>query len=175
MNTTINKLALAISALVLTGGAIAADSAGSMGASATIAAECSVNTAGSIAITGPDMKMLTGGATSTENAVSTATFQAICTNGTTLPKLAYSQTVGTSFALVGATTATDTLAYTLHQDATATLAAVTFNTAIAHPGFTANGISQPLALSIKIAPVAKNGKLVQQYNGTITVTSSFGA
>jgi len=178
MNTKMTKLALALGAMVFASGAIFAETvsgAGSMAASATIAMECSVDTAAAIAITGPNMNMLSAGARSATNAVGTANFSAICTNGTTTPKFAYTSTLGSgSFQLKGADTTT-MMAYSLHQDTTGTLTGVTYNSSIAHPDFTApaTGAAQNLALAIKIAPAAKDGKLVQVYSDTIVITSSF--
>lgn len=174
MNTKFSKLALAIGALVMAGGAWAVDDTSTIGVSATVEAACSVGAGTAIGLS--SLVMITAdGTTSTADSVATNTFPAICTNGTTLPKFAYSSANDASgvFQLKGATKATEFIAYTLHQDATGTLAAVAA-TAIAHPDFTANGVSQTLSLAAKIVPTAKNGKLVQAYSDTVTITSSFG-
>lgn len=175
MNTKFSKLALAIGALVMAGGAWAVDDTSTIGVSATVEAACSVGAGTAIGLS--SLVMITAdGTTSTADSVATNTFPAICTNGTTLPKFAYSSANDASgvFQLIGATTATEFIAYTLHQDATGTLAAVAKATAIAHPAFTANGVSQTLSLAAKIVPAAKNGKSVQAYSDTVTITSSFG-
>lgn len=175
MNTKISKLALAIGAMVMAGGAWADTS--SMAASATVAAECAVGNGGEIALGTLEMLNLDTATQTTVDTTAGATFPAICTNGTTLPKFAYvsANAVTTDFRLKGAgTTANDYITYTPYPSSGGTGTPIVGAVAVAHPDFTVNGMSQPLALSAKILASSKAAKLVQAYSDTITITVSWG-
>ena len=174
MNTIISKIALALSALVMAGGAMADTS--TMGSTASIAAACSVGAGGTIALS--SLVMLTVDGTQTAlSTVAGATFPAICTNGTTLPKFAYASTnalATTDFRLKGGTTTTEYISYTMHPSLDGNLAAITGGFPTAHPDFVANGVSQSLKLSANISSGAKAEKSVQSYSDTINITVRFG-
>ena len=180
INTKMSKLALAIGALVMAGGAWAvpptpAGDTSTIGVTATIAAACSV---GDSTLAFGNLKMISDfGTQPVEWDTAVNSFLAICTKGTTLPKFSYvsANDAAGVFQLKGVTTATELIAYTLHQDASATLPPVSASTPIAHPAFIADGQSRGLVLTAKILSSAKAGKSVQSYSDTITVTSSFGS
>ncbi len=173
MNTKMTKLALALGAMALAGGAWAEGATSTIGASASIAAACSVGSGTTIAL--GSLVMITGDGTATAVDTSeTNTFPAICTNGTTFPKFAYSSENGGAagvFKLKGVDTVK--IDYTLYQAAVTTGTAVGA-TAAAHPDFLPNGVSQALSLAAKVAAADKAGKTVQAYSDVITITSSFG-
>lgn len=173
MNTTMKKLALAIGALVMAGGAMAADSgSGTMGGSAAIVDECSVGTLATL--TFGNLAMLTSGAQSSSASASTGggTFDAICTNNSAnTPKLRFtSANTGTSdFRLVGA----DTSTYIVYTLATGADVAIAYGTDAAFAGFTADGTVKNLTIKGSIAAAAKAAKKVQAYTDTITIQSSY--
>jgi spore coat protein U-like protein len=175
MNTS--KLALAIAAIAIAGAAGAADSnTGTLAVSATVAAECAVAETAPLAFANLAMLNIATATQNVADSIAAGTVNAICTNGTTLPKFKYASAnvLTGAFRLKGGTVATDFIAYTVHQDSTATLAAVAHSTLIAHPDFSADGTTKSLNLSAKIVPAEKNGKSVQAYTDTITITTSFG-
>lgn len=174
-NMNMNKLAVAIGAMVMASGAWATDNSSStMGTSASIAAECAVGNA--VAMNFGPLEMLTGTAaqSSTDSTkVSGGTFAAICTNGTPVPKLTFTSAnedeTGT-FRLIG--TNGEFIAYGL-KDGTNTVT-IAHNFAAAFVGLAADGETKNLALIGRIIPGEKNGKSVQSYGDLITITSSFG-
>lgn len=176
MNTKMSKLALAIGAMAMTGGVWAVNDTSTMGASATVVAECAVGNGSGIAFSTLEMLNLGTATQTTVDSTAGATFPAICTNGTTLPTFAYvsANAVTTDFRLKGAgVTANDYIAYTPYPTSGGTGTAIVGAAAVAHPDFTANGVSQALALSAKILAADKATKLVQAYSDTITITASW--
>ena len=176
MNANMNKLALAIGALAMAGGAWAANDTSTMAVSATVAAECAVGNGGSINLGTLEMLNLGAAAQTTADTAAFATFPAICTNGTTLPKFAYASgnTTGTDFRLKGAGgTVNDYIPYTPYPTLDVTGTAIVGAVAVAHPGFTADGTAKTLALSARILAADKAEKLVQTYSDTITITASW--
>lgn len=173
MNTTMNKLALAMSALVMAGGAVAADSgSATMGVSATIVNECSVGN--TVALAFGNLAMLTGAAQSSGASASTGggTFSAICTsNAANTPALRFtSANTGTSdFRLVGAD-GTSFIAYTL---ATSGSVDIAHSTDAAFTDFEADGTVKALRIQGSISAAEKAGKKVQAYSDTITIQSSY--
>jgi len=177
MNTTMNKLALAIGALVMAGGAMAAGSeSGTMGTSAAILNECSVGNFSPLAF--GTLAMLSNGAQSSADSASTGggTFDAICTNGAPTPKLKFtSANTGTgtiNFQLIG--TDGSLIVYTLKESSTGGTAAIVYGTDAAFTGFTATGTTKSLSIAGSITAEQKKAKKVQPYSDTITITSSFG-
>lgn len=175
-NMNMNKLALVICAMVMASGAWATDNTSStMGTSASIAAECAVGSAVAMNFGALDMLAGTALRSSAESVkVSGGTFKAICTNGTTAPKLKFTSANGASgtFRLVGATDPSMFIAYVL-KDGTETVT-ITDNAApAAFVGLDADGATKDLELVGRIFPSAKNGKSVQSYGDTITITSSW--
>lgn len=175
MNMNMNKLALVIGTMVMASGAWATESGfGTMGTTASIEAACAVGSA--VAMDFGPLAMLTGAAaqsTVISMKLTGGTFDAICTNGTTAPKLQFTSAnagVTSTFRLVGATNGAF-IAYVL-KDGTDT-DTIAYNTAAAFAGLTADGATKSLALIGRILPGEKNGKLVQAYGDTITITSSF--
>jgi spore coat protein U-like protein len=173
MNSNMTKLALAIGALAMAGGAMATDSGtGTMGVTGSIAPECAVGNAAAMTFGALTMLTTAGAQSAASNSSSGGTFSAICTNGTSTPKLRFtSLNTGTSdFRLVGADT-TSHIVYTLAVSGGG--AAITYGTDAAFAGLTADGTTKSLAIVGTIAAAAKNAKLVQAYTDTITVTSSY--
>lgn len=173
MNANMNKLALAIGAMVVAAGAMAADSgSGTMGGTAAIIDECSVGTFATL--TFGNLAMLTTGAQSGTPSASTGggTFNAICTNNpANTPMLRFtSANTGTSnFRLVG----DDGNTYIIYTLATAADVAIAYDTDAAFGGFTADGAVKNLTIKGSIAAVAKAAKKVQAYSDTITIQSSY--
>jgi spore coat protein U-like protein len=173
MKTKLIRLALAMGTVFFAGAAAAAEDTSSIDVSASIAAACSVGNGTAIAFGSLDM--ITGdGTQSTADDVETTTFPAICTTGTTIPTFKYASTNGggTGFALLHGGSA-ETIAYTLHQDSTGTLAAVSHNTDAAHPDFVVDGTSRSLPVAVKVTPAQKAEKPVGTYEDVITVTVTF--
>jgi spore coat protein U-like protein len=173
MKTKFNKIAVAMAAALLSAGAIATDSGNAtMGVTASIADECSVGN--TVTLDFGQLSMLSNGAqsSSASDSVSGGTFDAICTNGTTTPKLKFASanTSGTNFRLKGADGTTH-IVYTLAESGGT---AIVHNTAAAFTDFSANGITQPLTITGSIAATEKAGKAKQAYTDTITITSSYG-
>jgi spore coat protein U-like protein len=181
MNANMNKLALAIGAMVVATGAMAttATDSGSttMGANAAIVDACSVGNI--VALQFGNLTMLTGAgaqSASPSNSTSGGSFDAICTNNSSnTPKLRFTSAnvpgTGTStFRLIGATDATQFIVYTLKESGGA---AIAYNTDAAFTDFVADGAVKPLAIAGSIAVVDKAGKKVQSYSDTITIQSSY--
>jgi spore coat protein U-like protein len=167
-----NRLAVALAAVMFSGAAWAD---GTVGVSATIAPECAVTQDAEIAFA--QLSMLSGVAASTADSIGNGGMKAICTNGTTSPKFAFTSanSSGSDFRLVGTTDASVFITYSLHSGTGASGSAISYNTATAYPGFTPDGSLQTLPLSGKILATDKQGKKVQAYSDTITVTASFDA
>lgn len=172
-NVRLSGVALSIVA-ALASGAASAGTNSTMAVSAAIAAECAVTQ--NLPIAFGNLTMLNGALQSTADSVRTGSFNAICTNGTGNPQFKYTSANGSggAFRLVGADTTTF-ITYTVHQDGTAAASAVGYDTAESYSGFTADGTSQTLSVSAKILAASKNGKKVQTYTDTITVTATFDA
>jgi spore coat protein U-like protein len=169
------KLAAVLGALVVAGSACAADSGtGTVGVSASIAPECAV--AQNTAINFATLSMLdsVNAAPSNADSVQAGAVNAICTTGTPLPTFRYTSANGlaNAFRMVGIDTTTF-IPYTLHQDGTASLGAVTYDTAAAHPDFVADGTTNVLPVSARVLAADKAGKAMQTYSDTITITTSF--
>lgn len=170
-NVKFNKMAVAIASVLVAGATYAADSgSGQLNVSANIAAECTV--AQNVAVNFSNLHMLNGAAQSSSDDVASGSVNAICTNGTPSPQFRYTS-ANNGFQLKGGTDATQLISYSLYQNDTATGSAVSYNTDVAHPDFVADGTAKLLHLSARIIPADKNGKLVQAYSDTITVTTSF--
>jgi spore coat protein U-like protein len=174
MSSNFSKLALALVSLSMAGGVMAAgtDSGTStMGATANIANECSVSSAVSLAW--GTLAMLNAGAQSAVASASTGggSFDAICTNGTPLPKLRFTSanTGASDFRLVG----TDTTSFIGYTLATAADVGINYGADAAFAGFTADGTAKHLTIKGSISAGEKAAKLVQAYSDTITITSSF--
>lgn len=175
MKNLIGKIAAASAAGLLLGNAWAADSGtGTMAVTASIADECSVGNAAALAF--GQLTMLSGGSTSGDASTSSGgTFDVICTNGTSTPKLRFTSAnvgLGTDFRLVGAD-GTTFITYTLKESNGST--AIVYNSDAAFNGLTADGASKSLRIIGSIAAAEKSGKPKQAYTDTITITTSFGA
>lgn len=174
MKVSFNKFAVAFAATLLSAGAFATDSgSGTMGVTASIAEECSVGNAVTLGF--GQLSMLSNGAPSSaaSASVSGGTFDAICTSGTTTPKLRFASAnagATSTFRLVGADTTTF-IAYTLAESGGT---AIAYNTAAAFTGFTGDGTKKSLTITGSIASSEKSGKAKQAYTDTITITSSYG-
>jgi len=176
-NTKLNKVAAALAATLAAGAAFAAQTdsgTGTLAVNATISAQCAVGQ--HTAIDFGTLAMLSGTGQNTSDSTGAGAIDAICTNGAPTPQFRYSSanTSGTDFRLVGAD-ATTYIGYSLYQSADSTTAPVTYNTDAAHPAFTATGASEVLDMSARILAADRNGKPMQTYSDTITITTSFGA
>jgi spore coat protein U-like protein len=173
MKTKFNKMAFALAAALLSAGAFATDSgSATMGVTASIADECSVGN--TVILDFGQLSMLSNGAQSSSASISVSggTFDAICTNGTTTPKLKFASanTSGTDFRLKGADGSTY-IVYTLAESGGT---AIAYDTAAAFTGFSADGTTKSLAITSSIAATEKAGKAKQAYSDTITITSTYG-
>jgi len=174
MNRKMTKLALAVAAIAFAGGAWATDSgSGTMGVTASIAEECSVGN--TTALTFGQLSMFSSGSVSTAASDSTGggTFDAICTSGTTTPKLKFTSANagGTStFRMVGTDTTTF-IAYTLAESGGT---AIAYDTAAAFTNFSADGTTKSLSIIGSVADTEKSGKAKQAYGDTITITTTYG-
>ena len=81
MKTKISKLTLAIGALMMAGGAMAASDTSTMGSSATVEPDCSVGAGGALTLGTLAMLTSDGAQTAADDTIG-STFPAICTNGT---------------------------------------------------------------------------------------------
>jgi spore coat protein U-like protein len=167
-----NKFAVAIAVALLSAGAFATDSgSATMGVTASITDQCSVGN--TVALDFGPLSMLSNGAQSGNASASTSggTFDAICTNGTTTPKLKFASanSSGTDFRLVG-----DDGTHIVYTLAESGGTAIAYNTAAAFSGFDADGTTKSLAITGSIAASEKAGKAKQAYTDTITITSTYG-
>lgn len=174
MNTTMNKLALAMGALMMTNGAMAADSGSTtMGVTASIVDACALGN--TVALAFGELTMLTNTAQSPTASDSSGggTFDAICTKNTlNTPKLKFTSanTEGTnSFRLVGA----DNTSYIVYTLATVGGTAIAHATDAAFNGFNADGVVKNLTIKGSITGAEKAGKKVQAYSDTITIQASY--
>jgi len=170
---TINKFAAAFAAALLSVSAFATDSgSGTMGVTASIGEECSVGNTATLDFGA--LSMLNNGAPSSAASASVGggTFDAICTAGTTTPKLKFSSanTSGTDFRLVGAD-GTTYIVYTLAESGGT---AIAYETPASFTGFSADGSTKNLAITGSIDASEKSGKAKQAYSDTITITSTYG-
>lgn len=179
MNTTMNKQALAIGALVMAGGAWAINDTSTMGTSATVAAKCAVGDGGGIAFSTLTMLNMADATQTASDSVATSTFPAICTNGTSAPKFTYvsANALTTDFRLKGTgATANDYITYTPYSSNDGTGTAIVGGAATTYGGavpFAADGTTKTLNLSAKILAADKAAKLVQAYTDTITITAGW--
>lgn len=168
----LKKLVAATAVALVSMGAFADTGSATMGVTASIAAECSVGN--TTALDFGTLSTLSNGAASTTASTSTGggTFDAICTNGTTTPTLAFSSanSSGTDFRLKGAD-GTTYIVYTLKESGGTGIA---YNTPAPFADLAADGATHSLAIVGSIASTDRNGKLPQQYTDTITITSSYG-
>ena len=173
MKMKFDKRVAVIAAALAFASAFATDSGtGSMGVTASIAEECSIGNVAALDF--GQLSMLAAGAPTSGDSASTAggTFDAICTSGTTTPKLKFTSanTAGADFRLKGAD-GTSYMVYTLAESGGT---AIAYDTAAAFTGFLAEGDAKSLAITGSIAASEKTGKAKQAYSDTITITSSFG-
>jgi spore coat protein U-like protein len=168
-----NKFAAAFAAALLSVSAFATDSGfGNMGVTASIAEECSVGN--TVTLDFGQLALLNNGAASNaaSNSIGGGTFDAICTAGTTTPKLKFSSanTGGSDFRLVGAD-GTTYIVYTLAESGGTE---IVYDTPAAFSGFSADGAAKNLAITGSISATEKAGKAKQVYTDTITITSTYG-
>lgn len=176
-NVKFSKVAFVVAAALTAGAACAAQTdsgTGTLNVTATIAPECAVGENAPIAF--GTLSMLSGTGQNTSDSTGTGAIDAICTNGAPTPQFRYTSanSSGTDFRLVGGD-ATTFIPYSLYQSGDSTAAPVTYNTDAAHPDFTATGASEVLNMSARILAADRNGKPMQTYSDTITITTSFGA
>lgn len=171
MTSKMTKLMIALGTMTLAGAAMAAGESATMGVAASIASQCSVGNV--VPLRFGEIEMLGTGTRTSSDSESTGggTFDAICTNGTQAPKFKFTSanTWYNDYRLVGADGTTH-ITYTL---ATSGNTAIVYGTAAAFSGFEANGSVVSLRIKGAIAAADKQGKAVQEYSDTITITASF--
>jgi spore coat protein U-like protein len=173
MNKQFKKIIAAAAIALVSAGAFATDSGdATMGVTASIAQECSIGN--TVTLDFGQLSMLSNGSATSaaSNSASGGTFDAICTSGTTTPKLKFSSanSSGTDFRLVGADNSTY-MVYTLAESGGTSIA---YNTPAAFTAFAADGAKHSLAIAGSIAASEKSGKPQQNYSDTITITSTYG-
>lgn len=148
---------------------------GSLAVSATISPECAVAQKTAISITKLTMLDTSNAKPdTTTDDVKAGALYAICTNGTQTPQFRFqSANAASAFKMLG-DDATTTIDYTLWEGTTGSGTSIGANSDAAFSGFTADGTQQTLNLSIRVAASAKNGKPIQGYSDTITITTSYG-
>ena len=170
--TNMTKLVLAMGAMAVAAGAMAVDSgSGSLSVSASIAPECAVGNTTSM-LFGPITMLSANGSRSESRRTSIGgTFDAICTNGTSAPKLRFTSanTAGNNFRLVGADGSTY-INYTLDESGGNS---ISHGNDAAFTGLVADGSTKSLQIVGTILPEAKHGKFAQAYSDTIYITSSY--
>jgi spore coat protein U-like protein len=170
---TFSQLAFGVAAALLSVSALATDSGNNtMGVTASIGEECSIGNTATLDF--GQMSMLDNGAPSSaaSSSATGGTFDAICTSGTTTPKLKFTSanTSGTDFRLKGADGSTY-IVYTLAESGGI---AIAYDTAATFTGFSADGATKSLAIVGSVAGSEKIGKAKQNYSDTITITSTYG-
>lgn len=176
MNTKMKKLALALGAMALAGGAMADNDNATFIASANIASECVVGNTSAMAFGALTMLDASSGGRSADDNTKTATFDATCTNGTLLPTLKFVSTNGGGSAFkMKHGTAADLITYTLYEGTTDSGTSIADATAAAYTGLTADGAVKNLSVTGKVAAVDKNGKPIGAYSDTVTITVGFTA
>ena len=178
MNTKMTQLALALGALVMTGGVWAQTTStqSTMAVKATIVAECAVANGGGLSFGTLTMLDKSNAQQASADEMTVSTFPAICTNGTASPTFTYASANAanlTDFRLKGATIGTEFIAYTLYPSTNLSRAAIVGGAAVDHPGFTATGETIELPLSARILAVDKATKSAQAYSDTITITAGW--
>jgi spore coat protein U-like protein len=174
MKNQFNKILAAFSVALLSVGAFAAGNEATMDVSASIAAECAIGNTAALAFGALSMLDNVGPTALASTSISGGTFDAICTTGTSAPKVKFTSknTSGSDFRLLGAD-GTTPIVYTLTEANGTT--AIAHDQPAAFGGFTADGTAKKdLAIIGKIAASEKGGKAVQSYSDIITITSSFG-
>jgi spore coat protein U-like protein len=172
-NMKMRKLALALSAMALAGGAMAVNT---FDATASITGQCVVSTTQGMAFGGLTMLDATTGRLSTAKNNATATFDATCTNGGSAPTLKFTSTNGggSAFGMLNQTTlATDVIAYTLFEGGSDSGTAIAHAVDAAFTDFVADGTVKSLSVTGKVLPADKNGKPIASYSDTVTITATF--
>ena len=174
MKTKMSKLALAVGALMMAGGAIAATDTSSITSTATIAKACVVGSPtamafGSLALLDAD----TGKVVITGNNDAVGKFFTACTNGATDVTYSFAGVAETGFAMLSGS---DTIVYTLFSDSgrttpiTKSIAAVSGDFA----GFAADGEDHELSIYGRVVLADNVAKPVSaNYTDAITVTVTY--
>jgi spore coat protein U-like protein len=174
MNTTkLIKMMIVIGAVVIAGRALAADSgSGTIGVTASIAPECAVGNTTELYFGAMTMLSANGARTTAARTSIGGTFDTICTNGTSTPKLRFtsSNAGGSNFRLVGADGSTY-IHYTLAESSSGT--EINPGSDAAFAGLIADGSTKSLRVVGTVSADAKHGKAAQTYSDTITITSSY--
>lgn len=174
MSTTkLTKLALAVGSMAIAAGAMATDSgSGSINVTASIAPECAVGNTTAMLFGSMTMLSATGARTTSSRTSIGGTFDTICTNGTSTPKLRFTSpnAAGNSFRLVGADGSTY-IRYTLEESGRGN--AISPGNDATFTGLAADGSTKSLQIIGTITADAKHGKSVQTYSDTIYITSSY--
>lgn len=173
--TKLTKLTLALGAMVMAGAAIASDSgSGSMSVAAYIMPECAVGNTTSLNFSAVSMLTAEGGRSEANRTSTGGTFDVICTNGTTAPKLRFSSAnaAGSNFRLVGVD-GSSYIVYNLSESGGRN--AIMSGNDAAFTGLTADGSTKSLQIVGTIAASARYGKAAQYYSDTITITSSYSS
>lgn len=173
MNTKMTKLALALGALVVAGGAMAATDTADLTVNAQIDKACVVGTPttmafGSLAL----LDAGTGKVVTTGNDDAVGKFFTACTNGSTGVTYSFTGTAATGFAMAKDA---DTIAYTLFSDAGRTTSIARGTAAVSgdFDGFAADGANHELSLYGRVALADQVAKPVGAYSDTVTITVTY--
>ena len=176
MNTKMSKLALAIGALVMAGGAWATNDSATFDSTAAVASQCVVGNTSAMDFGTLVMLDATTGGLDTGKANGTGGFDATCTNGTALQTLKFASLNGGGSAFkmkTGSGGLNELIAYTLYEGAADTGTAIAHNTLAAFTGFDADGTVKSLQVTGKVLPAAKNSAKVGSYSDTVTITVGY--
>lgn len=173
MNNIFSKLALFLSALMMTGAAMAWDSQ-------TFSVTANV-TQGCVILVKTHMAFGTLNVTSDTAAESQATFDVTCTNGSGAVSLTFASANGntpapaSTFKMIhgAGATAAERLVYTLYKADKTTLIAIDTVTPFAE--LVADGYVKSLTINGKIDAAAKKGALAGAYTDTVTMTATYPA
>lgn len=173
MNTTMNKLALAMGALVMAGGAMAGTDTATLTATASIDKACVVGTPttmafGSLAL----LDATTGKVVTSGNKDAVGKFFTACTNGSTGVTYSFAGAAATGFAM---DSGTDTIIYTLFSDSsrTAALTKTTAADSADFAGFAADGADHELSVFGRVDLASNVAKPVAAYTDDVLVTVTY--
>jgi spore coat protein U-like protein len=175
MNTKMSKLALAIGALVMAGGAMAATDTANLAVTATVVNNCAIGPGtlafGSTLSRAVNSGLGTAGTTANVNADSGATVSIICTNGasaTITGGLGLNAAAGTVRKMISGT---DLLAYQLYTTAARTIALDTTTGSIPYTG--TGSATTTTAIYGQILAADLNAAKKGSYSDTVALTLTY--
>ena len=167
----------AASALMLAGTQFAAAATDGTPASfdvtASVQAQCAVGITQTLALGNLTMIDTTNVAQAATDDTQTATFDAICTNGTASPVFKF-DSANNAAGVFNMASGANLVKYSLYQGASTSATQIASGTASAYDGFNADGTVNHLSITGKVAAADKQAAPVGSYSDTVTITVSFG-